>query len=332
MGGSSYSADHYRARSADRARTGTPTFAHDAAVKSGKVAAGVSDKLNIFGKRRESRDSAAHPESLAIAVIFDETGSMGGVPVVLQKKIPELMGLLLRKGYVEHPQILFGAVGDYCNREKAPVQIGQFESGLEMDDCITEIYLEGQGGGGFEESYQDVLYFFGNKTDIDCFEKRGKKGYLFLIGDEKPYPRSTREEIHTIFGDNVQGDITVEEMVAKAQEKYHVFFVIPMNETSHGKDPVLRKRWADLIGNDHVIALQEASAIAELVASTIGICEGTADVAAVSTDLKDIGASDATVGHVLGAVTDLAKSTALAKVGSGDLPGSAGRSEAVTRL
>ena len=33
------------------------------------------------------------------------------------------------------------------------------------------------------------------KTSIDCFEKRGKKGYLFTIGDEQLPPTLTKAQI-----------------------------------------------------------------------------------------------------------------------------------------
>lgn len=177
MGGSSYSDDFYKDRVASRAVSGTPTFIHDANVKSGKVKAGVHDSLNIHGKIREARDSAAHPNSTPIAVVFDETGSMAQVPVLMQQKLPALMGLLQRKSYIEDPQILFGAIGDYTTPEAAPLQIGQFESGLEMDDNITHIFLEGNGGGQNHESYQNALYYLAHRTSTDAWEKRGKKGY-----------------------------------------------------------------------------------------------------------------------------------------------------------
>jgi hypothetical protein len=175
MGYSSYSDDFYKDRVDARARTGTPTFIHDADIRKGKVAAGVHDSLNIKGKVRESRDSTTHPNSTAIGVVFDETGSMAETPLIFQRQLPKLMGLLLRKGYIEDPQILFGAIGDYPNGERASLQLGQFESGIEMDDCITHIYLEKQGGGTYEESYQNALYYFAQRTSCDCYEKRGKK-------------------------------------------------------------------------------------------------------------------------------------------------------------
>ena len=88
---------------------------------------------NARGERiRESRDSDVHPTATSIAVMFDVTGSMGSIPVVLQKKLPELLGLLPRKAYVTDPQILFGAVGD-ATCDRVPSQVGQFESDNRMD-------------------------------------------------------------------------------------------------------------------------------------------------------------------------------------------------------
>lgn len=88
MGSSTYSADVHVARAATRAATGTPTFVHTAAVASGAVAASLHPSLDIRGKDRESRDSAAHPRSKSIVVMFDHTGSMGQVPVIMQQKLP----------------------------------------------------------------------------------------------------------------------------------------------------------------------------------------------------------------------------------------------------
>lgn len=319
MGGSSYSDDMYKARGTDRAAKGVTAFDYSAKVSSGAVAFKVHERLDPKGIIRESRDSAAHPESLAVAVVFDVTGSMGGVPRELQTKIPQLMGLLMRGGYVEHPQVLFGAVGDF-DADRVPLQIGQFESGVEMDDDINNIVLEGGGGGTYQESYQNVFYFFAHKTSIDCFEKRGKKGYLFVIGDEMPYAASTKDELSKILGEHAQADVTVEESIRACREKYNVFFVIPTEGTSHGTDPKLKARWGELVGGQNVIMLKNNSAVCEAIASAIGICEGTVDVDGVRRDLHASGASARIVGDVTDALAPLAASTSLAKVGSGNLP------------
>lgn len=344
MGGSSYSDDFYHKRVATRAATGTPTFAHHDDISTGKVAARVHAALDPNGVIRESRDSDAHPESTAIVVMFDVTGSMASVPRTLQAKLPQLMGLLLRKGYIKDPQILFGAVGDF-NGDRAPLQVGQFESGIEMDDDITKIFLEGGGGGSNQESYLNSIYFAAKRTAIDCFEKRGKKGYLFVIGDEKTYDFLPKTEIESVIGltakttdgkvsaDAPQGSPTAKEVIELASEKWEIFFLIP-NNTSHYNHGWLSSWWTDLLNPQHVIKVPDPEAICETIGLTIGLLEGTVDADGMRKDLTDIGASGKIVDATSAALDGLSKSTALAKAGTatGDLAATTGRSPAVDRL
>jgi hypothetical protein len=332
MGGSSYSDDFYKHRAATRAATGTPVFIHDAAVRSGAVAAGVHASLDIKGKIREARDSAAHPMSNAIGVVFDETGSMAGVPPIMQAELPQLMGLLLRKAYIVDPQILFGAIGDYTAHEAAPLQLGQFESGLEMDDNITHIYLEGNGGGGYpRESYQNALYYFAYRTRTDAWEKRGKKGYLFLIGDEMAYERSTKAELKALIGDGAESDVTFEQIMTDVLKKWEVFFIIPKG-TNHYDDPKIETFWRKHLG-ENVIKLEDPKAVCQAIGLTIGLHEGTVDSAGMAKDLKDVGASNAIVHAATASVDAIAKSRALTRVGTGGaLPGAKDRSDKIERL
>jgi len=315
MGSSYYSDDYYKDRADHRAATGAPTFAHDAAVKAGTVKAAAHDTLNIKGKIREARDSKEHPNSTPIGIIFDETGSMAEVPVLMQQKLPNLMGLLLRKAYIEDPQILIGAIGDWPNHEKAPLQIGQFESGIEIDDNITNILLEANGGGTHHESYQNALYFFAHRTASDSFEKRGKKGYLFLIGDEMAYPSSTRSEIEELIGVHVQADVPFEEIVAAAKEKWEVFFLIP-NGTQHWGDPTIEAFWKKHLGQNFM-RLEDPAAVCEVIGATIGIFEGTTTADTLPKDLKDVGASDSIVATTTSATSAIAADRAIVRAGDG---------------
>src|SRR5579871_1561929 len=98
MGTTRWSDDHYRDRARLRARTGRDAFEHDHAIRTGAAARAVHQKMNPRGvKARESRDSDTHPQSHAVAVLFDVTGSMQTVPRILQQHLPKLMDLLIRK-------------------------------------------------------------------------------------------------------------------------------------------------------------------------------------------------------------------------------------------
>jgi hypothetical protein len=273
MGNSNWSDAAYNARQDHRQATNQTAFTYDNQVRASGIVR-VHDGMNPHGVNRESRDSVAHPDTVAIAVIFDVTGSMGTVPRVLQTKLGALMRVLIQKGYVEHPQILFGAVGDaYC--DSVPLQIGQFESGLEMDDELGKIYIEGGGGGQVHETYELAMYVIARHTAIDCYERRGHKGYLFTIGDEHPYHNVHRQQVQQHIGDTLKRDIPTEQIVNEVQERYEYFHIIPTN-TSHGRDPEVQAHWKKLLG-ERVLLLDDETAVCETIALAIGLCEGTID-------------------------------------------------------
>lgn len=320
MGGSSWSDDHYAAKASFKATRGIPTMAHDSDAKAGKVAK-LHPSMNVKGvKMRESRDSDAHPKSRAVAVLLDVTGSMSGVPLMIQKKLPSLMGLLIRKGNLPDPHILVGAVGDAIS-DSTPIQIGQFEAGIEIDDNITNLYLEGGGGGSSQESYELALWFMLERTSIDCYEKRGEKGFLFVIGDEQFYPQVRKTQIEQHLGNSPQDDIPTVDVIKQLQEKYEVFYVMP-NMTSHYGEAKVVNLWKSVLGQN-VLMLDEPDGICELIASTIAVSEGSG-LDGASKDLTDAGTSASVVSAVSKALTPYAstageKATAL-KIPSSDEP------------
>src|SRR3954469_6251663 len=284
MGNGTWSTNVYDAAASYRAATGASAFAY-----SDGGATSVHDDLNPFGVTvRESRDSDDHPESLALAVLFDVTGSMGNVPRTLQSKLPGLLGLLMRKGYVEHPQILFGAVGD-ATCDRAPLQVGQFESDNRMDEDLGRILLEGGGGGQQTESYELAMYFMARHTSIDCFEKRGRRGYLFIIGDELAYRRVKRAEVKKIIGDDLPEDISTEAILAELKRRYHVYYILPAGSSYVGDRAVL-SYWRGLLGQN-MIELDDLDAVCEPIALRVGLEEGAVDLDDGLRDLTDVGST-----------------------------------------
>lgn len=315
MGSSRWSDKEYTDRGAHRAATGKKMFEYDDDVRTGRTARVVHEKLNPFGvKMRESRDSDAHPESLAIAVFFDVTGSMRTLPGQIQAKLAGLMNLLISKGYVAHPQILFGCNGD-AYVDFAPLQVGQFESGIEMEDDLSRFILEGGGGGGARETYELTHYFIARHTSIDCFEKRGKKGYFFTIGDENYYPKVVKEHVKKLIGDTLQDDISTADIVKELQERYHVFHIIA-EQGGYPHDKVIEQSWEEILGQN-VLKLEDTNLVAELIATTIGLNEETVSMDTAKTNLADVGVNASGIDALTRSLSTVVLGGAMSKVGTG---------------
>jgi hypothetical protein len=281
MGSGIWSTDVYDAADRYRRATGASAFAY-----SDSGARTVHPALDPRDVIRESRDSAEHPQSLAISVLFDVTGSMRRVPRVLQRKLPQLLGLLLRKGYARDPQIMFGAIGD-ATCDRVPLQIGQFESDNRMDDDLGRIVLEGGGGGQMTESYELAMYFMARHTSIDCYEKRGRRGYLFIIGDETAYPSVKAREVRALIGDELTESVPLRRIIAEVRQKYDTYYLLPAGAAYSGNATVLGF-WRDLLGQN-VIELDDLDAVCETIALTVGLGENAIDLDQGLRDLDQVG-------------------------------------------
>lgn len=299
MGGTSWSDDHYSARSATRRSKGIGEFDY-----SHKVATGVLPKAShvdldpakLKAGKREVRDSETHPESVPVFIGLDVTGSMSSVPKKMQAKLPLLLGLLLRKGYLSDPAICISAIGD-AKYDAAPLQISQFESGVEIDDEINKLYLEGGGGGNMHESYELALYFLARCVASDNWEKRGKKGYAFIICDEEIAEKVSASEVKKVFGESsvLQDDIQIKDLMKEVLERWELYCIIP-NMTSHYDNPRYSQRWKELLG-ERVLHLTNPEGISELIASTIGVLEDN-DISSITEDLTSEGVDASIVNSV----------------------------------
>ena len=271
---------------------------------------------------RECRDSADHPNSLGIVFALDVTGSMGDIPHLLAKQeLPNLMKLLTACGEAD-PQVMFMAVGD-ATSDQASLQVGQFESTAElMDQWLTWSYLEGGGGGTGQESYELAFYIAAQHTDMDNWVKRKKKGYLFMTGDELPYPAVSRHQIEALLGEKLDEDIPIEEVIAAAAENYHLFFLIP----DVGRAKRCGPRWRQLLG-DNAIVMESPSDACSVAAAIVGLTEGRiANLDALATILSNNGFNREHVGSTIRAVQHYAALLNLPSVTSASPGASSGDS------
>jgi hypothetical protein len=251
----------------------------------------INNAMNPHGVRlRESRDSAEHPNSVAIILALDVTGSMGSIPHHLVKEgLPKIMGRIIQSGTAD-PQLLFLAVGDHeC--DSSPLQVGQFESSDELlDKWLTDVYLEGGGGGNTGESYLLAWYFAGFHTAIDCFEKRGQKGFLFTIGDEPTLPYILDQSLRRIMGEGQHQTYNADQLLHKARSMYHVFH-LHIRETGAGSMQATMDGWRQLMG-DKLIILERheevSKVIPEIIAETMRATAKAAAPAASSAVLPEL--------------------------------------------
>jgi hypothetical protein len=281
MGYSSWSDDAYR--SVSSARSGTP------ATEIFRGERSIDPLMNPHGLgKREARDSEHHPNSLPIIVAFDVTGSMGDIPTrFAQSLLGTLMTQLVEQGWATDPQLLFAAVGDAVS-DRAPLQVGQFESGLEMDMWLTRIWLE-SGGGDAPESYALAHWFAARHTTTDAWEKRNKKGYLFTIGDAEDKPLSS-SQLHRVFGATGSFQTSSEHAIAAASERYEVFHIhVARGQPPH--EPTVAA-WRKLLGK-RLLILDETNAICTLIGVTIAHNEGNMDRAQAVVRLIEAGMAPA---------------------------------------
>lgn len=330
MGHESWSTSAYEESARARKASGKSAFDHDARLRSlpshARKAHPTLDPLGV--RMRESRDSDEHPESLAIAVFFDVTGSMGSIPRTLMDKLPDLNGLLVRKGLVDHPQIMFGGIGDirggwagmgdpdFRRGDRVPLQVGQFESGNQMDDNLGNLYLEGGGNGQKREGYEMADYFIARHTDIDCFNIRNRRGYLFTIGDEMSWGSVNRHEVKELIGDQIEADIPMAEMIKEVKRRYHRIHIYPEGASYDG-DSEVEEHWRGLLGEDF-LKLDDPNAVCELIAGVIGIKEGSVDLAGFKTHLTQLGITPSIVRSTSRALARMGAN--LPAKGSGNLP------------
>jgi hypothetical protein len=177
------------------------------------------------------------------------------------------------QGGIPDPQILFLAVGDHeC--DDAPLQVAQFESSDELlDKWLTDVWLEGGGGGNYGESYLLAWYFAGYHTAIDCHEKRKQKGFLFTIGDEPTLKSIPKYAIKNIMGDGQYSDMSANALLEKASEKYHCFH-LHIKQTNAGSRQETINGWKQLMG-DNLIVVQDKNDVAKIIADKILEIQGT---------------------------------------------------------
>lgn len=241
----------------------------------------ANKNMNPANVIRESRESDISPDPLSIIIALDETGSMLQIPHQLVTNQNNLKGkdrfdlgiifdVLTEKGII-NPQILTCGVGDHYS-DSHYLQVGQFETDADkLIHWLTNIYLEGNGGGNNGESYALAWLFAARQTRLDSFEKYNKKGILFTIGDERIHEKYEADMQKDLFGYSEATDMTAKEILSEVQLMYDVFHI----NITHGVgvQSGLMDQWSDLLGNNF-ISIEDYKLTAHTIATIVAMKAG----------------------------------------------------------
>lgn len=224
---------------------------------------------------RESRDSAISPNSTAISLFLDVTGSMGMLAEKMMRgDLNTTASELQNRAPVSDPQIMIGAVGD-AECDTSPLQLTQWESSTVLAKQTTELFLEGGGGANVGESYLLPHVFLSRKSEMDCWTKRGRKGFLVTIGDEPVLERVTRAQATKFLGVQLEHDLSAEECILQASERFELLHIVVAqgNGCAGGRRDRVVSQWNRLLPQ-RTIVLEDHTKLAETIVSAIQVIEG----------------------------------------------------------
>ena len=259
------------------------SYSHTASSQSSNQRrAEAREAVKLHGDWKKTRYSLVtdeHPRPLPIFVGLDVTGSMQSAHNGLIRgstvHMLEHLVLLGERGKFT-PQVLFAGLADRDDPEGS-LQLGAFESDIRMYQQLGAVHLGGGGGSEHmhEAGYLDALAFIALKTEIECFTKQGRKGHVFLVGDEYPNAYIPSGELQGMFGVEHQG-LSFSEAVAAVRERYHLTTVFA-HTASYGmlEAKNVLSCWKKLIGADRVLEIPgSADGLAHVIATQVGVDEG----------------------------------------------------------
>ena len=166
-------------------------------------------------------------ERTPVVVAFDVTKRRGNDLPIIYDKLPMIIGQIIGKNYLPNPSISFCAYGDASSGDKMPVQACYFENDARLDEGLRAIYLERGGGGKLQESSELIAYLYATRSQLDSVEKRGEKGFFFILGDGTFFDKVSAAQVKKYLGDDIPEDLDSIEIFRQLQEMYEVFFIFP---------------------------------------------------------------------------------------------------------
>lgn len=195
------------------------------------------------------------------------------------------------QGYLTDPSISFCAIGD-ATCDDAPLQVTDFGQGVQIDQLIKKIYLEGGGGGGSDESYELSAYFYLKHCTLSFTELP----FFFVTGDEHFYsailPKFTKE----VF--DIQEDkLNSKELWKELCKKFNVFHLHkPYFQADEDKEII--NQWKVALGENRILPVNTPKACIDVILGVIALVSGARTLAEYLEDMRDRGQTEERIEEV----------------------------------
>jgi hypothetical protein len=193
---------------------------------------------------------------------------------LIMRGLDETFTALLDRKPVSDPHVMAMAIGDaYCDR--SPLQVTKFEADLCIAEQLRQLWFEGGGGSNDGESYSLAHIFAGLRTAHDAREKRGRKGFLFTVGDEPVHEGVEVDQLARVLGVGARRGVSGREAVRLASVGYEVFHIIVDGRYAASNMARVRQSWEAILP-ERVIHLPDPTRFAETIVCTIERVSGYA--------------------------------------------------------
>lgn len=241
------------------------------------------DPMNVM---RECLDTEEHPNTVPVILALDVTGSMGSAAMEVSKKLGMIMESIYESGNTPDVEFCIMAIGDlYC--DDAPIQISQFESDVRIAEHLDKVYFEGGGGGNSYESYTAAWYMGLNHCKLDCW-KRGEKGIIITMGDEKINPYLQKSKLKNTVGDSVQADVETKYLYEEASEMFDIHHISVDDDDTcyerYNREGAIDKSWKPILGEKYHVSTIDG--LQNMISEIIKGHAGSASVSMTSNEIS----------------------------------------------
>ena len=215
-----------------------------------------------------------------VVYAFDVTGSMGNLPKIIFDKMPLIAGQIAECGYLRDPEISLAAIGDILS-DRAPIQIADFSPIRKLDDWLQRIWLEGNGGGQSQESYEYTAYFYARCCELP----EAETPFLLITGDEGFRETLYGGDLSRHFGGTRENAEAVD-VFTELRRKFKGNVFLIRRKYSGADDAKIQDQWEKLLGKDYVVPLGSDQAIADVTLGVFALMTGTRTLDSYLEDLK----------------------------------------------